>query len=132
MFCRRSSRIFYSTVMGGRRSNSCRKLKKITAAAIELAAATTATATPDKTETASMSAAAELATAAANPGDITAAADVEIGTKTGVKAVATRGEALRELSKVWAGERRFMSIGEFHLSVLLRNLRGGNPVVQNI
>jgi hypothetical protein len=97
---------------------------EITAAAIELEAATTAAATPDKTEAASMSAAAELATTAANPGDITAAADVEIGTKTGVKAVTIRGAALRELSKVWAGERRFMSIGEIHMSVLLRNLCG--------
>ncbi len=37
--------------------------------------------------------------------DITAAADVGIGTTTGVKAVATTAAALRERSKVWAGER---------------------------
>ncbi len=85
---------------------------EITAAAIELEAATL-----DKTAAAMMSAAAAPATIAATSEDITAAADVEIGTKTGVKAVATR-----ELSKMWASERRFMSIGEFHLSVLLRNL----------
>jgi hypothetical protein len=76
---------------------------EIMAAAIELEAAKTAAATLDKTAAARMSAAAAPATIAATSEDITAVADVEIGTKTGVKAVATRGAALRELSKVWAG-----------------------------
>ncbi len=43
---------------------------------------------------------------AATSVDITAAADVRLGTTTGVKAVATTAAALRERSKVWAGERR--------------------------
>ena len=45
------------------------------------------------------------ATTAATSVNITVAADVGIGT-TGVKAVATTAAALRERSKVWAGERR--------------------------
>jgi hypothetical protein len=60
---------------------------EISAAAVGLAAATTAT-------------------TAANPVNITVAADVVIGTTTSVKAVATTAAALRERSKVWAGERR--------------------------
>ena len=60
---------------------------KISAAAVGLAAATTAT-------------------TAATSVNITVAADVVIGTTTGVKAVATTAAALRERSKVWAGERR--------------------------
>ncbi len=64
---------------------------EISAAGVGLAAATTA--------------AAAQATTAATSVNIIAEADVGIGT-TGVKAVATTAAALREHSKVWAGERR--------------------------
>jgi hypothetical protein len=63
------------------------------------------------------------------------AADVRLGTTTVVKAVATTAAALRERSKVWAGERRssakehqFLSRGEIHLSLLLRNLQRNSVV----
>jgi hypothetical protein len=65
---------------------------EISTAAVGLAAATTAAAAPATTEATSV--------------DITAAADVGIGTTTGVKAVSTTAAALRERSEVRAGERR--------------------------
>jgi hypothetical protein len=64
--------------------------------------------------------AAEPATAAATSEDVTTAADVGIGTTTGVKAVATTAAALRKCSKVKEGslppEHHFLSRNEIHLS----------------
>ncbi len=67
-----------------------------------------AAAEPDTAAADRMSAAAPATTAeaAATSEDITAAADVGIGRAVGVKAVATTAAALREWSKVCAGERR--------------------------
>ncbi len=61
--------------------------------------AAVAAAGPDTRAVARMSAAAPATTAATSE-DVTAAADVGIGTKTVVKAVATTAAALRKCSKV--------------------------------
>jgi hypothetical protein len=75
-----------------------------TAAENSSAAATTAAVAQATTTADRMSSAEPVA--AASSEDLTAAADVGIGTTVSVKAVATTAAALRERNKVWAGERR--------------------------
>jgi hypothetical protein len=102
-----------------------------------LTAALTAPAEPDTAAADRMSAAAPAtsAEAAATSEDITAAADVGIGRAGGVKAVATTAAALREkcvlVKEGPLPGHQFLSRGELHWSVILRNLQR-NSVGQRI